>query len=760
MSSSPRLVIASNRLPFTVDRAGTEVGLVPACGGLAAALTAVHARPGNVWVGWPGDCSELDEHQRADLWNALRARRVVAVELTPPELVEYYDGICNSVLWPVLHYLIDRMPVALPDFHAYRAVNERFAESLVATYRDGDTIWIHDYHLLLTPALVRAQLPGARIGFFFHTPFPSADVFRVLPWRRELVDGVLGASLIGFQTSGDAANFAATVRLLTGRVAHGASFAVDARTVRFGTYPIGIDPHRFDADHQIDARHEGSALVSIQQGRKLLVGIDRLDYTKGILQRLTAFEQLLEQHPELRGTVEMLQVAVPSRDLVPSYIDHRQEVQECVERLNRRFETSDWTPVRYVLDSLALAQLREIYCQADVMLVTSLRDGMNLVAKEFVSCRTDDDGVLVLSEFAGAAEELRDALIVNPYSVDHLAEAIHTALTMGRDDRRRRMLSLRAQVATRSVHHWVDTFMADLASAPPPSASAADLPLTAFLRGGSNDGQPLSLIFVYEEALVSAREGTPVHPDPELLAAIRQITTRGIDVHIVSAADHAALGRWFEFVPVNLWAEHGLWHRGPDERRWRRTQSLDAGWTADLREFLEQFTARTPGSFVEERSTGFAWHFGRMDRATGDARSRELFAVLREAADAMGFNVTWKPSSIEVRPGGLSKEGTIQTILSAADASLGRLVVFERPGEGALRRVLRNSDVLVAIGASAASADHVLSSARVVRDVLESAFGSAEDPVGVQPRLDDRLFFPTALSVFPAGANSVAVSRH
>ena len=485
MPSSPRLVIASNRLPFTVDRAGKGVDLVPACGGLAAALTAVHARPGNLWVGWPGDCSGFDEHQRAELGSALRARRVVAVELTPPELVEYYDGICNSVLWPVLHYLIDRIPVTLPDFQAYRAVNERFAERLVATHRDGDTIWIHDYHLLLTPALVRAQLPGARIGFFFHTPFPSADVFRVLPWRRELVDGVLGASLIGFQTSGDAANFAATVRMLTGRVAHGASFAVDGRTVVSARIrSASTPPLRPDGSGSTPV--QGPAVVSnraepqvarrrrparLHQGHRPAAG--RVRAAAGPAPR-----------PARHGR------DVPARGAVagPGSVVRRPPAggAGCVDRINRRFETPEWTPVRYVLGSLAPAQLREIYRKADVMLVTSLRDGMNLVAKEFVSCRTDDDGVLVLSEFAGASEELRGGLIINPYSVDHLASAIHTALAMPRDERRERMLSLRAQVATRNVHHWVDAFMADLETTPPhqPSESATDLPLTKLLRTG------------------------------------------------------------------------------------------------------------------------------------------------------------------------------------------------------------------------------------------------------------------------------------
>ena len=449
----------------------------------------------------------------------------------------------------------------------------------------------------------------------------------------------------------------------------------------------------------------------------------------------------------------MFQLAVPSRDVVPSYVEYRREVQACVERINRRFETPDWTPVRYVLGSLAPAQLRELYCDADVMLVTSLRDGMNLVAKEFVSCRTDDDGVLVLSEFAGASEELRGALIVNPYSVEQLADAIHTALTMGREDRRERMLTLRAQVATRTVHQWVDAFMADLASAPLPSESATDLPLTKILRSAIDGAQRLSLAFVYEEALIDAPEGMPVHPDPELIEALGRMATRSdVGVHIISAVDHAVLGRWFEFVPVTLWAEHGLWHRRRDERRWRRTQTLDPDWTADLREFLEQFTGRTPGSFVEERSTGFAWHFGRMNRGTGDARARELFAVLQEAGDAMGFTVTLKPSSIEVRPGELSRERTVEKIL-AADASAGRLVVFERPGkENGLRHVLRPSDVLVAIGAAAASADHVLSSTRTVRDVLESAFEAVGHDLE-HARLDDRSFFSPAVSALPGVAD-------
>ena len=493
MSSSPRLVIASNRLPFTVDRADTGVGLVPACGGLAAALTSVHARPGNVWVGWPGDCSDLDQQQRAELWSALRARRVVPVELTPPELVAYYDGICNSVLWPVLHYLIDRIPVTLPDFrHTVRSTSglpKGWSPHTATGTRSGSTTTISCSRRRWSGRSCRMRGSGSFFTphFLRRTCFgssPGAVNSRWRPWRfTDRLPDQRGCREL--RRGGSHAHRACRARCVVRRRCSHRAFRHLPNRHRPGTLSIRR-AHRWYPGF---IRRPSS----IRADRQLLVGVDRLDYTKGIDRRLAAFERLLDQHPDLHGTVEMFQLAVPSRDVVPSYVDYRQEVQACVERINRRFETPDWTPVRYVLGSLAPAQLRELYCDADVMLVTSLRDGMNLVAKEFVSCRTDDDGVLVLSEFAGASEELRGALIVNPYSVEHLADAIHTALTMGRDDRRERMLSLRAQVATRTVHQWVDAFMADLASAPLPSESATDLPLTKILRTAIDGAQRLSL---------------------------------------------------------------------------------------------------------------------------------------------------------------------------------------------------------------------------------------------------------------------------
>ena len=734
MSPETRLILASNRLPFCIEHDSRDVTLHATSGGLAAALGAVHGRGDHRWVGWPGDSSALDERQHARLIAELNRRRVVPVEVAAEERQAYYDGVCNSVLWPVFHGLIDRLPVTLPDIRAYRDVNERFADAIAATYRDGDVVWIHDYHLMLAPAMVRAHLPEARIGFFLHTPFPPADIFRVLPWRRELLDGVLGSSLAGFQTGRDAANFAAAVRALTEYRVDGAAIIADRRTIRFGAYPIGIDPMRLEEARRASTAAPHPVLARVGRGTKLLVGVDRLDYTKGITRRLAAVERVFAQEPRLRGAISLLQIAVPSRGDVPSYAAYAQEVAERVARINARFGTGEWTPVHYVAESLSAADLGAVYRAADVMLVTSLRDGMNLVAKEFVSARSDEDGVLILSELAGAADELRDAVIVNPYAIDEVADCIISALAFDRDERRRRMRSLRERVAARPIDRWVDRFVADLTAAAAPGLPAGRevvnlLRLSAAdeARHGAVSIAPsgLSIAMVYEEALVEpAGAGEEARPDPELLQLLGALATRArIDLHVISALDHATLGPWFEMVPVTIWSEDGLWRRDRDERRWRRAACVDMEWAADVREFLDHFTARTPGAFVEERSTGLRWHFGRADRVTGRARAQELFALLQDASETLAFVVTMTPAAIALRPAALSRVETIRRIL---DGDAGRrLAVFEagRPESArglTLRDILRPADVLVTVGTNGVPASASLPDRRAVRDVLQT----------------------------------------
>jgi trehalose 6-phosphate synthase/phosphatase len=688
MSVDRRLVIASNRLPFTVATGRGRLELRPTTGGLAAALSAVHQQGQNVWVGWPGDCSALDAAAGAELEETFARHSVVPVSLSGREIIDYYDGVCNGVLWPVLHYQLDRLPLMLPPFEAYRAVNERFADAVISQHRSGDIIWIHDYHLMLVPALVRRRIPEAQIGFFLHTPFPSFDVFRVLPCRRELLDGLLGSTVVGFQTAGDVANFAATLSALTGYAVDRSGVIADGRRIDFGAYPIGIDNLRLGDSGRPSRRFA-------RTNCRLLVGVDRLDYTKGIPLRLAAFERLLIANPALRGTVQLLQVAVPSREHVPSYATLKREVEALIARVNVRFGTPSWTPVRYFPEALPPADLAAIYRAADVMLVTSVRDGMNLVAKEFVSTREDEDGVLVLSELTGAAGELREALSVNPYSLDELMTAMTRALEMDREERRERMSALRLRIKGHTVHTWVDRFTSAVDAAATGCLNRPDAAVRT-VRASIELGTEVSLVLPFEGVLVEDPEdASRSGPDPELLQLLRDLTMRaGVAVHVLSGLDYQLMDRWFDLIPAAIWAEHGLWRREAEGHRWRRTQWTTSEWLEDVAQLLEQFVAATPGAFVEKRPNGLAWRCHRADRTFGQSQAQTLAALLRDAAEPLGYEVITSPGLVDVRATGLSLARTVQKVMAMNHA---HQVVFVGNGAATLdvADVLRPADILV-----------------------------------------------------------------
>jgi trehalose 6-phosphate synthase/phosphatase len=394
----------------------------------------------------------------------LAAARLLSVDLDAREIEGFYEHVSNSVLWPICHDRIDRLPLRIEGWDVYESVNARFADAVAAHYRPGDLVWVHDYHLLRAPALIRERIPDAEIGFFLHIPFPNPEIFFALPTRAWLVEGMMGADLIGFHTRRYHGHFRAALRRLFGVEADSeGTVAWSGRSVRLGVFPMGIDAADFA--RRADSQAVGAKVEQYRaDGQRLLVGVDRLDYSKGIPRRLLAFERLLEAHPEWRGHVRLIQVAVPSRDQVGAYRDFRREVDGLVGRINGRFATPNWTPIHYLYRSVGSETLLALYRAADVMLVTPLRDGMNLVAKEFLAARIDEGGVLVLSEFAGAAETLTDAMIVNPYDVDGTAAAIHAALVMDPTERIARMRALRANVNDRDVHGWVAAFLQELAA--------------------------------------------------------------------------------------------------------------------------------------------------------------------------------------------------------------------------------------------------------------------------------------------------------
>jgi trehalose 6-phosphate synthase/phosphatase len=422
-------------------------------------MRAPHERMGGLWIGWPGSLEAVHEEHRAELLRQLEAARAVPVLLDGAEQRIFYDHVCNGVLWPLCHDRLDQLPLRIDGWEVYERVNQRFADVTAAQYQPGDTVWVHDYQLMRTPALLRVALPAARIGYFFHIPFPNPELFLTLPTRRALVEGLMGADVVAFHTRRYRGHFTAALRRLFGvEMDRDETVPWEGRRVRLLVLPMGVDARDFAA-RAATSPVVAERLAIRGEGGRLLLGIDRLDYSKGIPRRLLSVERLLEEHPEWRQRIRLVQVAVPSRGDVDAYRRFRQEVEALVGRINGRFSTPSWTPVHYMYRSIPDELLLALYRAADVMLVTPVRDGLNLVCKEFVASRVDEDGVLLLSEFAGAAEELTDALQVNPYDVDQMAALMHEALTMPGPERRRRMRTLRTQVFAHDVHAWTDGFL-------------------------------------------------------------------------------------------------------------------------------------------------------------------------------------------------------------------------------------------------------------------------------------------------------------
>ncbi|MBI3725367.1 trehalose-6-phosphate synthase [bacterium] len=441
-----RLVIVSNRLPVLSSADGAA-----AAGGLVAAVRpAIEGAGSTLWFGWSGSVPDGAPSARESEPGSLR---VIPVELSQADSEGYYNGFCNGALWPLLHSFPGRFRAEARDYESYRRANAAFARTLVRHLRANDRVWVHDFHLVpLALELRERGFPGA-IGFFLHVPFPSNDIFTILPWARELLEALLAYDLIGFQTPDYVENYERCVeRALPGALPR-----------RAAAFPIGIDPAPFQAwSEEPGGIRKGKDLRRALQGRKLIVGVDRLDYTKGLVERLKVFERLLENHARWRGHVSYIQISAPTRTRVPEYAAQKREVEELVGRVNGRFGDPDWMPLRYIFRSYGQRELAAYYREADVCLVTPLRDGMNLVASEYVAAQTGDPGVLVLSRFAGAASVLEHALIVNPYDADACARTLDRALSMPLEERARRQAALLACVHERTAARWAESFLAAL----------------------------------------------------------------------------------------------------------------------------------------------------------------------------------------------------------------------------------------------------------------------------------------------------------
>ena len=655
-----RTIIVSNRLPTKVQRAADGLHFQPSEGGLATGLGSIYRADGNVWVGWPGLFVE-DPAEQDQVTERLANDSMAPVFLTEAEIHDYYEGFSNGTLWPTFHYFSEFSTYEAAHWEAYRAVNEKFCQAVLALAGPDDTIWVHDYQLLLLPEMLRRERPEVTIGFFLHIPFPSYELVRVLPWGKELIRGMMGADLIGFHTFGYMHHFLSAVAHLLGLPTQNGQIETPERPVLVDAFPMGIDYQRY-AEAAVSEAAQGYERTyrEVLHDTRVILSVDRLDYTKGIAQRLRAFEGLLLAHPEWVGKVSLLMIVVPSRDQVAQYAALKEEIDELVGRINAQYRTISWNPINYFYRSFPFEELTAFYHLADVALVTPVRDGMNLVAKEFIASKGDRPGVLILSDRAGAAQELSDAILINPTDTNQLIEALHQALTMPKDEQRLRLRHMQELVRQYDVFAWTRLFMDRLTYSKIKqqtlTTDALDAGAASQLLSDYQGAPRRLLLFDYDGTLVRFHPNPQrAQPDAELLDLLRQLAADPRNrVVVISGRDRASLDNWLGELPLDFVAEHGVWLRRAGED-WTLFQEMQATWKREFKPVLEQYVRRTAGSFIEEKDYSLVWHYRRADAGLAALRARELLSHLTFMTANTGLQVLEGNKVLEIKPAGLNK---------------------------------------------------------------------------------------------------------
>jgi len=623
------LIIVSNRLPVTIGKT-----IEKSSGGLVYAMEGLSDSYDLKWVGWAGGVVD-DAAQQAAIAAELEERfDYIPIFLNKQDADDYYTGFSNSSLWPLLHYISPYARYEESWWQTYQRINQLFADTVLDLVKGGDTIWVHDYHLLLLPSYLRQRRPDLRIGFFLHTPFPSYEIFRCHPNREALLEGLLGANLIGFQAFGYLRHFRSTILRLLGLESEIDHVLHERHKTAIGVYPIGINSAKFlralESDEYLQRYNE---YKENYEGKKIVLSVERLDYTKGIPRRLDAIEAYLSETDD-REEVVFIFINVPSRTSVPEYQNLLEELQGKVGYINGKFATISNVPVHFIHKSVDFSELCALYSLADVALVTPLIDGMNLVAKEYLACQQQGHGALILSEFAGAAQELPNSLIVNPYNVHEVVQALKKALRLSRTDKQKMITPMKERVIKYDARYWADSFFQDLTGGADSGWLPADIrdisiEAVAPLLRSNNRAFFLDYDGTISEIKRRPEDAVPNYEIEELLRRLEAV--QNLDVYLISGRKKEDMDQWFSRYRFNLIAEHGYYYKHHNAAEWIvfDTQA-DLSWKSQIIDIFQLYTGMTPGSSIEEKTSSVVWHYRNSDPEFGNWKAHQLVAELYE----------------------------------------------------------------------------------------------------------------------------------
>lgn len=678
-----KTIIVSNRLPLQLHLRNGQLKMKPSVGGLATGMKSVHKDEKGIWIGWSGLIEEdIDKETHKKIDQLVAKENCATVSLSKDDVDNFYYGLSNRTLWPLFHYFMEYTEFENEFWESYKTVNQKFADVVLQHAEDGDQIWVHDYQLLLLPALIRHRKPNVTIGFFLHIPFPSYEIFRCFPWRDELLHGILGADLIGFHTYDYERHFLSSIKRILRLEVNFNEIAYHERIVKVDSFPMGIDYNKFHEaakSHKKLCSEERSELqrkldehFQSTKDTKLILSIDRLDYTKGIPNRIRAFEYFLNKYPEFREKVRLIMLSVPSRSDVPQYQLLKKETDELVGRINGEFSTINWTPIWYFYRSLPFDNLIDLYSAADIALITPIRDGMNLVAKEYIATRTRKDGVLILSEMAGASKEMNEAILINPNNFEQIADSIKFALEMPLEQQISRNHLLQKRLKRYSVEKWAHEFMKSLKATKNIEKVTLSKRLDEQERKTMfekyNSAKNRLLLLDYDGTLTGFQDNPQnAQPDEKLFSLLDQINNQNqTNMVIISGRDRETLEQWFKTKNYAMITDHGVWAKEKNNS-WKPLERLRSDWMEIIRPVLETFADRTPGTFIEEKKYSLAWHYRKADPELAQIRAIELNTVVTSLISNNELTVLNGNKVIEVKNSRVNKGRAAGYLLSEKD---------------------------------------------------------------------------------------------
>ncbi|MBN2166664.1 MAG: bifunctional alpha,alpha-trehalose-phosphate synthase (UDP-forming)/trehalose-phosphatase [Marinilabiliaceae bacterium] len=730
-----RIHILSNRLPFSIEKENDEIVLKPSVGGLATGMKSIYKKYSGKWIGWSGqETDNCSQEEQTIAESMLNAENCIPVCLTNEEINLYYEGFSNKTIWPLFHYFTQFVEYNNQTWEAYKKVNQKFADTALKYLNPGDAIWIHDYQLLLVPEMIKSKMSDVTIGFFLHIPFPSFEVFRIIPWRLELLHGMLGADLIGFHTYDYERHFFSCIRRLIGYDISLNNIHTKDRVIVVDAFPMGIDYEKFKQsslklemakeEDKSDFQLELDKFAKFLPDRKLILSIDRLDYTKGIPHRLRAFNTFLEKYPEFRQKVTLVMLAVPSRGQVDHYQLLKKEVDELVGSINGQYGDINFTPIWYFYRSMPFYNLVELYRECDIALITPVRDGMNLVAKEYIASRVKGDGVIILSEMAGVAKEMGEAIIINPNNEEEIADAIFSAITMPLKEQQLRMKQMQDRLQRYDVFKWANEFVKTLDKVvhiqQDFNVKRINVNIYKSISDSYLNSAKRAIFLDYDGTLTSFKNNPDdAFPDENLLSIInRLVSDTKNNVTIISGRDRLTLGKWFDSCRVNLIAEHGVWIKRIDEE-WIMPFVVNDKWMPNIKSILENFVDRTPGTFIEVKNFSLVWHYRKAEPEQGDKRAYELKDELTNLVGNLNLEIMEGNKVIEVKNGGVNK-GSASLQFLGSDKYDFIMALGDDWTDEYMFRDLPDEAVTIHVGSKRTNAKYKLDTVEMVRSFLSS----------------------------------------